>query len=196
MARKLKLKGAYWTPDALDYHTSISAAQPPAWHKDLGNVVSVRAAVAAMIHGVDPEQFIRLTTNPYDFMCRIKTKRADNLFWGDEEIQKNTRYYVSTAGKPLYKIAPPKGKEGAPKRGMGVSEAEYQRIMTETGGQWDERVCTKNKSTYQAVTTNIQAGHSIQVCNNIQDFNFDTINYEWYVNEARKLIIGSEPAID
>lgn len=185
----LKLKGAYWTPDALDYHNSISAAQPPAWHKDLGNVVSVRAANAAMIHGVDPEHFIRMTTNPYDFMCRIKTKRADNLYWGHEESQRNTRYYVSNEGRELIKKSPPKGVEGAPKRANGITEAEYDRIMNETGGQWDERVCTKNKSKYETRVTKIQAGYNVQVCNDVKDFDFSTINYDWYINEARKLII-------
>lgn len=185
----LKLKGAYWTPDALDYHGSISAAQPPAWHKDLGNVVSVRAAVAAMIHGVDPEQFIRLTTNPYDFMCRIKTRRADKLYWGKEPVQRTTRYYVSTEGQALVKKSPPAGKEGAPKRANGVAEADYLVIMGANGWQWDERVCTKNKSVYQTRETAIQAGHNVQICNDVSDFRFDTVNYDWYVNEARKLII-------
>lgn len=189
MDGNLKLKGAYWSPDSLDYHESVSASQPPAWHKDLGNVVSIRAALAYMVHGVDPEQFIRLTTNPYDFMCRIKTKRSDSLSWGGEPVQKTTRYYISTDGRDLIKTAPPSGPEGAFKRAAKVTEGEYLRIMTETGGQWDERVCTKNKSTYQSRQTAIQAGHKVTICNDVKDFNFSTINYDWYINEARKLII-------
>lgn len=185
----LKLKGAYWSPDPLDYAGSISAAQPAAWHKDLGNVVSIRAAVAAMVHGVDPEIFIRLTTNPYDFMCRVKVQRSNQLFWGGEQIQRNSRYYVSTDGRPLNKIAPPTGVEGSFKKANGVSEYEYSRVMAETGGQWDVRVCTKNKSRYEAVNTSIQAGHKVTVCNDVTDFDFATVNYDWYINEARKLII-------
>ena len=34
---------------------------------------------------------------------------------------------------------------GCYKRKNGVTEAEYNRVMAETGGQWDERVCTSNK---------------------------------------------------
>lgn len=185
----LKTKGAYWTPDPLDYFGSISNAQPPAWHKDLGNVVSIRAAVAAMVHGVPPEQFIRLTTNPYDFCCRIKVKRSDRLVWGNEEVQRNTRYYISHAGKPLTKIAPPSGAEGSFKKANGVSDAEYNRVMTETGGQWDARVCTKNRSVHAARITGIEAGFKVKICNDIQDFNFDDLNYDWYINEAKKLII-------
>ena len=186
----LKLKGAYWTPDALDYHKSVSTSQPSAWHKDLGKLVSTRAAVAAMVHGVDPEQFIRLTTNPFDFMCRIKTRRSDQLMWGGQEQQRNTRYYVSTDGNDLIKQSPPKGPEGAYKRSNGVGEAEYQRVMQETGGQWDARVCTKNKSIYKTRQTAVQAGFKTTICNDAQNFNFANIDYNYYLNECRKLIIN------
>lgn len=185
----LKTKGAYWSPDPLDYHSSISASQPPAWHKDLGNQVSIRAAVAAMVHGVDPEQFIRLTTNPFDFMCRIKVKRSDVLLWGGQKIQRNTRYFVTTSGEPLVKVSPPAGKVGKFKRAPKVSEYEYNRVMAETGGQWDARVCTQNRSTYENRETAIQAGFKTTICNNVQDFDFTQINYDWYIQEAKKLII-------
>lgn len=190
MGRNLKLKGAYWTPDATRYFESIGEAQPPAWHKDLGNLVSIRAAIAAMVHGVDPETFIRMTTNPYDFMCRMKARRSDQLFWGGEEIQKTTRYYVSTDGKPMVRRAPPTGPEGRYKRKNGVTEAEYLRVMGEVGWQWDERVCTKNQSIYTIRENAVQAGFLTTVCNHVDDFRFDNINYDYYLKEANKLIIS------
>jgi hypothetical protein len=185
----LKLKGAYWSPDPLDYHASVSAAQPPAWHKDLGNVVSIRAAVAAMVHSVDPATFIRLTTNPFDFMCRIKVKRSDALFWGEQQIQRNTRYYISTDGRPLSKSAPPTGAPGTFKKSPKISDYEYNRVMKETGGQWDARVCTKNKSVHETRLTGIEAGHRVTICNDVNDFKFENVNYDYYINEARKLIV-------
>lgn len=191
----LKLKGAYWSPDPLDYVGSISSAQPPAWHKDLGNVVSVRAAVAAMTHGVDPATFIRLSTNPYDFMCRIKVGRNDVLRHGGQPVQRNTRYYVATTGAELVKHAPPTGVPGAYKKKNRVSQALYDRVMQETGGRWDSRVNTgkankpETQGRYTERTTNIQAGHKVVVCNDVADFDFSTVNYDWYINEARKLII-------
>lgn len=185
----LKTKGAYWSPDPLDYFASISAAQPPAWHKDLSNVVSIRAAVAAMVHGIPPEDFIRMTTNPYDFMNRIKVRKSDVLLHNGIEVQKNTRYYVSTNGGALVKIAPAAGPAGAYKRAQKVSESDYNRAMTASGGQWVESVCTKNKSVYEARETAIEAGHKVTICNNVEQFDFNTINYDWYINESRKLII-------
>lgn len=185
----LKTKGAYWTPDEVDYHNSIGAQQPAAWHKDLGNIVSIRAAIAAMVQGIEPEAYIRGCKDPYDFMCRIKVRKSDNLFCGTTPVQKTSRYYVSTDGADLIKTSPPTGTIGAYKKKNGVSDMEYTNIMTETGGQWDERVCTKNKSKYVERTTNIQAGNKVTLCNNVKDFDFDNVDYEWYVKEAKKLII-------
>lgn len=189
----LKLKGAYWAPDPLAWHESISNQQPPAWHKNLSNAVSIRAAVAHMIYGVDIETFIRACTNPYDFTNQVKIQKKDQLFWGQKETQRNTRYYVSTDGQELVKVSepklPPGAPMGAPKMGQKVSEADYLAVMNANGWQWDESVCTKNKSTYQIGRTNQAAGYLVTVVNDIGNFRFDNINYAWYVNEAQKLIV-------
>lgn len=185
----LKIKGAYWTPDPLDWHGSIGAAQPPAWHKNLSNVVSVRAAVAQMVYGVPIEQYIMLCTNPYDFMCFVKVKRSDKLLWGGNDVQRTSRYFISTGGAPLTKIAPPMGESGSYKKANGVSDAEYATVMQETGGAWDARVCTKNKSRHEAREMSIQAGYNVTICNDVRDFNFNDVNYSWYISEARKLLV-------
>ncbi len=185
----LKLKGAYWHPDPNDYENSITTCQPPAWHKDLGNVVSIRAAVDAMVNGTNPEDFIKNCTNPYDFMCRIKARKSDHLTLDGQHIQKTSRYYISTNGGKLIKSSPPTGYVGEYKKKNGVSDKEYLKVMTETGGEWDERVCTKNKSKYEERKTEIEAGYKVTICNNVKDFSFENIDYEWYTKETRKLII-------
>lgn len=189
MDGSLKQKGAYWHPDPFRYSESISEAQPPAWHKDLSNIVSIRAAVGAMVHGVQPEAFIAAHTDPFDFMLRTKANRSDVLMLGDRETQRVTRYYVARQGVPLVKISPPAGPLGAFKRASGVSEAQYARRMAETGGAWCESVCTKNQSRYEERRTNIQAGWLIAECNDASHFRFDNVNHDFYVQEARKLII-------
>lgn len=185
----VKLKGAYWTPDPLDYHGSIASSQPPAWHKNFNNVVSTRAAVAHMVHGVDIEQFIRMTTNPYDFTCAVKIARSDQLYHNKTEQQRNSRFYISTDGGSLIKVMPPKGKLGAYKKANGISDREYESVMESTNWEWDERVCTKNKSKYEQRETQVVAGQLVTMCNNINDFRFDNVNYQWYIDEAKKLLI-------
>ena len=188
---KLKQKGAYWHPDPHDYAGSISNSSPPAWHKDHSNVISTRAAVVAMVYGVDPEQVIRSHSDPYDFMLRAKVGRSDKLLIGDREVQKVTRYFISTNGAPMMKISPPVagGVIGQFKRANGVTKVEYERVMAETGGQWSEKVCTKNKSVYQERRSMIQAGWAVTECNDVADFDWSKIDYNYYIAEARKLVI-------
>lgn len=186
----LKIKGAYWYPDPERYHESISESQPPAWHKDLSCPIVQRAAVMHMVYGIDPAFFIRTHTDPFDFMLRAKVGRSDVLLWGDQEQQRITRYYMSRAGAPLVKLAPPTGPVGTYKRKNGLSDADYHRIAsTLPEGTWDERIHTKNKSVYEERRTNLQAGFTVSICNRAEDFSFDDLNYDWYVNEAMKLII-------
>lgn len=186
---KAKLKGAYWTPDPNRYHESIAESQPPAWHKNFSNVVSVRAAVENMLYGTDVETYIRSCVNPFDFCCAVKVKRTDKLLWGSQPVQRNTRFYISLDGQYLTKIMPPAGPVGRYKRKVGVTEAEYNRVMAETNWEWDERVCSGNKSKYEERTTSLAAGYLVTVVNDIKDFRWDNINYDWYVQEALKLII-------
>jgi len=185
----LKLKGNYWTPDGSNYHKSISEAQPVSWHKNFSNVISVKAAVAFMVHGVNIEHFIKCCTNPFDFLVSVKIKRSDKLFWGEQEIQRNSRFYVSQGGQPLKKEMPPNGTIGAYKKANSVSDKEYAASMKKNGGAWDASVCTKNKSKYEKRETGIVAGHTVKVCNDIAGFTFDDLDYGWYVHEAEKLCV-------
>lgn len=191
-----KMKGAYWTPDPFNYAQSISEAQPPAWHKDLGNCVSIRAAAAAMLQNIDPEMFIRLQSNPFDFMLRIKVGRSDKLLLDGQPVQKTSRYYVAKQGGTMIKVSPPAkdAKLGAYRRANKIHDALWKQVNDEltargTPDAWDERIHTKNKSKYIMRETGIEAGYKVAICNDVNDFNFDNVDYSWYVNEARKLII-------
>lgn len=188
---KLKLKGAYWHPDPLDYAGSISKSSPPAWHKDLSAPIIQRAAVAEMVTGVPIETYIRAHTDPFDFMLRAKVGRSDVLTLGGVPQQRVTRYYIAQRGGALIKTSPPVagGEIGKWKRANGVTKAEYDRVMQETGGAHDERVCTKNKSVYKERHTNFQAGYAVAQCNDAADFDFANLNYDYYISEARKLIV-------
>jgi hypothetical protein len=184
---KVKQKGRLWYPDTVE---AIGTASPPAWHKDLSNVASTKAAVSAMLNGGDPEAWLRSNTDPFDFMCRVKCDRASKLMLGDEQVQSMFRYYVARTGKTLVKISPPAGPEGAFKRAPRVTELEYNRVMAETGGEWDPRVCTANKSRYETRRIGIEADRLVAPCNDASDFDFDNLDWDWYIEEARKLMVG------
>ena len=142
-----------------------------------------------MIDGIDIETYIRSCCNPFDFCCSVKATGSSQLMWGSLPVQKNTRYYISNNGAFLNKHMPPAGPIGAYKRKNGVTEQEYDKVMAETGGEWDARVCTGNKSKYEERITGLAAGYKVDVVNDVKDFKWDNINYDWYIEEAKKLII-------
>jgi hypothetical protein len=188
---KLKLKGAaYWHPDPTDYFASVTANE--AWHKNLSALIIPRAAVLAMVHGIDPAHIIRAHTDPFDFMLRCKVGRSDQLLLGDKQVQRVFRYYVATNGAPLVKVSPPVagGVIGEWKRANGVTKAYYEQIMAETGGQWDERVCTKNRSRYDERRTTVESGWLVADCCDASRFDWSNVNYDYYIAEARKLVIS------
>jgi hypothetical protein len=190
MVAKLKLKGAYWFPVNFPY--DISNSSPPAWHKNFSATVSVKAAVAHMVEGVDIERFVYGHTDPFDFMCRAKVDRASKLMIGDQEVQRITRYYVAHNGGHMCKVSPPvKGaKVGDYKRKNGISDFEYDSVLrTIAPGQWDERIHTKNKSRYEIREMSIESGYKVAECNVASKFDFQNVNYEFYADKARKLVI-------
>ena len=164
------------------YHFPLKIAETP-------NILWLTAKRATAPTNV-PNEGIVLGKNIYRGLeHQIKIKRSDSLFWGDIKVQKNTRYFISKEGFYLVKHSPPKGRIGTFKKANGISDFQYEKIMEETNWQWDGRVCTKNKSKYEKRETSIAAGHKVIVCNDIKAFDWSKVNYEWYIQEALKLII-------
>lgn len=185
---KLKQKGAYWFPRV--FPDDISNAQPPAWHKDFSAQIVIMAAVEHMVTGCDIERFIYSHQDPFDFMCRAKCDRSSELWIGDQRQQRIMRYYVSTSGAALRKISPPTGEPGTFKRKNGITDGEWQTVLaTLPPGQHDERIHTKNRSVYETRETGIEAGYLVTECNRASEFDFERLNYEWYISKAQKLVI-------
>jgi len=191
---KRKLKGAYWTPDK--HPDDIQNASPTAWYKNFSADICAKAAVAHMTDGADIETFVYAWTNPFDFMLREKVRKADRLMHGDKEIQKTTRYYVSTDGARPFKYTPPSGVVGAYKRKNKLSDAYFNQISKEVGDKWDARIHTgkadkpATQGRYTIQEKNVQAGHTTTICNDGTMFRFENVDYTWYIAEAQKLIVG------
>jgi hypothetical protein len=192
---KLKQKGAYWHPDPNNYADSISNHSPPCWYKDLGNVASTRAAVAHMVHGFDLAMYLMVHAasglESFDYMLRAKASAGAKLMLGERYIQKVSRYYVAVHGEDLFKVnPPPEGyKIGDFKRAQGVSHSEYWDVMKEHGAPWNAAVCTKNQSRYADTKSGIDVGWKVVECNDARRFDWNNVNYQYYIQEARKLVI-------
>jgi hypothetical protein len=144
-----------------------------------------------MLNNGDPETHLWGNCDPFDFMLRAKANRGCQLRIGNEPVQRTTRYYISKSGAPLtVERPPPKGFEaGWPKRASGVSEAHYMRVMQANGFQWDATVCTKNHSVYERTKGNLQSGWNVRECNRAVAFDWNDLNRDWYLAEARKLMV-------
>lgn len=179
---KVKLKGRYWYPKNEKDYEGV-------WNKDFGNMLRQKVAERVLVHGDKLADVIRLVSDPYDLLLSYKAKGGAQVFIGDTEQQKTTRYYVSTSGQPMKKVASPKGPIGQYKRKSKLTDAYYESILSQIGeGIWDERIHTKNKSTYQIVETSIQSGRLVKECNNINKFNWNDVDWDYYITETEKLL--------
>ena len=176
---KLKSKGCYWYPETdRDYENN--------WHKDHSAMVIQKVSRIALLDGVNPDYLVRLNTDPYDFCLRFKTPSGSVAYIGDKECTKTVRYYVSKTGQPMIVKSKPKGVGF--KRRNGITDEYYNQILSEIAfGSWDERIHTKNKSVYEIVERSIESGRLVKCCNNIKDFDFNDVDYDYYAKEANKL---------
>lgn len=174
MNGKLKRKGAY------EYNLG--------WHQNHSALVVPKAAEAALVRGIPVIGTIMNHSDHMDFMLRAKAPKGSHLEFGGEKVQKIVRYYISTDGDFLEKVMPPKGEEGKYKRANGLTDAYYNQILAEVGDEWDERIHTKNGSKYETRRTAMHTGYTVMLCNNMKDNSVVDINYQWYINEALKLV--------
>ena len=193
----LKRKGTYWYPLCeKDYEG--------AWNKDYSNLASKIAAEKVMTHSWPVELAIKLVTDKFDFMLRYKATGGSKLFIGDTQQLKTVRFYMSTTGEPMKKVSPPKGELGQYKRKNGIDDKLFKDVMKEIADRrkwdkrlgdepiWDERIHTKNKSKYEIRETSIQSGWKVKQCNVADDFNWNDVDWNFYIEEAKKIIIGSK----
>lgn len=188
---KIKRKGAY------EYDIQ--------WHQDSSALIVPKAAEAALVRGEDIRTFIENHKDDYDFMCRAKAPRSNRLVmrWpeydnAEIDLANIVRYYVSNSGGSLVKIAPPTGELDTWKRAAKVSDATYAAVLAEINGSggdvdaagvpWDERIHTKNRSKHGIREMGVCVGWRVTDCSNVKNFDRSTVNYDYYVQEAEKLV--------
>lgn len=176
------------------------------YHQDPSAMIVPMAAEAALVHGKDIREFITSYRDPFDFMLRAKVPRAATLVmrwpdWGvEQEMQNTTRYFISRNGGSLVKKMPPTGEPATWKRKNGVKDDVYYAVMREITGQsgdfdsagipWDERIHTKSRSKHDAVReSSLCAGYRVTECADASDFDWTCLSYEWYIQEAEKLVL-------
>lgn len=207
---KIKRIGAY----AHETAEQNPGTREKPYHKDWSALVVAKAAEAALVLDADIREFITSRNyNPlslHDFFLKAKVPKASKLFWGDQQVGNIVRYYVATEGHPLEKVMPTNMPEGAYKRANKLTDEYYYGVIQELTGlnprmeaidwpnvPWDERINTKNKSKYETTRdTGICTGWNVQLANDLRGYEqydvwdqiWESINYEWYIKEAEKLV--------
>ena len=86
------------------------------WHQNHSCKVVAKAAEAALVHGVNIDDYIHHHTDMFDFFLRAKVPRSSVLEFGGRPVSNIVRYFVSTDGDFLEKVMPAAGPIGEYKR--------------------------------------------------------------------------------
>ena len=185
----VKRKGTYWwSNDWKEYDEAAGS-----WHKDLSMMIVAKAAEAHMLYGIDVMQFLKASSNPYDFMIRQKVKGKQVCRIGAVETQKTVRYYASTRGELMTTTLPPKGQLGAYKRKPKITDKLYESVLKEVGDKWDQRIHVgkakkpDSQTRYEETVRRIHP-NAKDACDMV-NFDWSDLDYQYYYDEAMKLVI-------
>lgn len=171
-------------------------ASNPQWHKDHSAMVVPKVACRVLQHGGDVEDLLATWHDNMDFMMRQKVRRSDQLWWGDQEVQRTTRYYVCAPGfgAPMHKVMPFTAQRKAQTEASCVKLE--QRIKDwEAAGKThlkgyrcavDDLAKKRKQLATGGGNTAVCAGHNVQVCNHMRDATAP-VSIEYYAHEVRKL---------
>lgn len=141
-------------------------------HKDHSGLIIPKAIEAFLTKGVDVGEFIHNHDNPFDFMMRGKVNKTDRLVLAVEqeplveiEQQRIIRFYFSKTGGELFKyMSSPKERTLAKEENR---KPEYKRHA------------------FQGTK-----GCTVQIRNDMENFNHDDVNFEYYIDKANETIEG------
>lgn len=139
------------------------------WHQNQSALVVQKAVEAAMLHGKDIRTFIEdhAKVDIMDFMLRTKVDRNSRLVL-EYTKEDGTTYDVEQ--QRICRYYPSK------------SGGKLVKIMKPLEGSEDFR------------RLGIDTSWNIKTCNNMKDFDGD-IDFDYYVNEAEKLMIPAKPVL-
>lgn len=192
MDGKVKRIGAY----AHERQSENPGTRELVWHKNHSSVIVAKAAEAALVHEIDIREFITSHSDPFDFMVRGKVDRKTKLMLTDSngvetELQRTTRYYVAKEGGSLRKIMPPMKKVLQPLINPETGETDALGNKAKIK-QLERKGWVKDGEPREMFTKErpqcIEKGFLVADANNINDFDWGNVNYEYYIAETEKIV--------
>jgi hypothetical protein len=160
------------------------------YHQDQGGMVIRQAAFREIVHGESAEEYIRNHTDPYDFCLRTKIKRTDQLVLNTHVVPKGTLtqdnsgmtfvdYTARAHNEPIHRdhVAHDIPQQRVTRYHVSTDQAYLFKLMPPLA-----------KSPDKPRRNAIQKGYGVNICNRIDDFKWERLDYDYYIAEARKLI--------
>lgn len=165
-------------------------------HKNHSALVVKIAVENYILHGTDPEEFIRKHDNKYDFMLRTKVPRSSKLVMVDSngvdhQTQNICRYYISTEGMDLVKVMPPLTETKTEEVWVNHELMDEVVISAKTDiAKYKKKGYTISHTVETPCEDRrfmVESNWKCKVCNDISEFQWD-IDYDYYIERTWKLI--------
>ena len=130
------------------------------WHQNQGGLIIPMAAEAAMLKGTDIREFVMQHKEKFDFCLRTKVPRSSRLVLVYEDGRQEQQQNICR-----YYPCKTGGKLVKLMPSLEGKEADGERELS------------------------IDAAWKVKTCNDIDNFSFDDVEYDYYVAEAEKLVI-------
>jgi hypothetical protein len=165
-------------------------------HKNHSALVIKIAVEEYILHGTDPEDFIRNHKNCFDFCLRAKIPRSSKLVIVDEngvdhQTQNICRYYVSKSGGDLVKVMPPLAEFKEEQVWVDHLTMDEVVISSKTDiAKYEKKGYTLSHTVNTPCEDRrffIEKDWKCKVVNDIDLFEWD-VDYDYYVQRAWKLI--------
>lgn len=135
----------------------VASTREVQWHKNHSKLVCAKAAEARLVYGVDIAEFIYTHQNPFDFMASVKVPRNMELFM-------------------LY-------DDGREEKMQNIT----RYYVSTQGHALIKRMPPLKKNPGVVRNNSIEKGWRVKVCNHVDDFDWNDVNWLYYIEETKKL---------
>lgn len=130
------------------------------WHQNHSALVVPKAVEAYLIDGVPFEEFIKNHKEKFDFMLSLKAARDSKLVL--EKQMGLKKEYEELQSTIRYYVA--------------NTNTSLKKLMPPIKDTQEDRII------------GINVGYNVKICNDVDDFSFENLDYDFYITEAKKLI--------
>lgn len=132
------------------------------WSKNHSAMIVPKAALDYIVYGKDIEETIRSHKDEFDFLLRAKVPRSSKLYLCYEDGREVQQQNIC--------------RYYPSEHGGKLVKLMPPLVWVEGGGDWRR--------------LGLDTEWTVETCNNIAEFDWNKLNYDYYIKEAQKLIDG------